>query len=113
MLAFTVCPTSPARSGKQRAHKRRAAHCPALEAALTLARKGVSLARDARNDDIHEAAPRFAVEGFNARPDRRVVQKALLHARRQNCGACNFPLDVTDRLSIVDAESGNEVESAG
>ena len=38
-----------------------------------LARDGERLARIARSDDVHRAAPRAAVEGGNVVPDRRVT----------------------------------------
>jgi len=54
------------------------------------------LARESRNDEIHNSAPRFSVEGLNVRPYRRVVKIPIRHARLKDADAISFPLNVTD-----------------
>jgi hypothetical protein len=49
-------------------------------------------AREAPNDAIHKTTPACRVKGSNVRPDRRVVEGAVLHTRRQCCGCGDFPL---------------------
>lgn len=73
----------------------------------------MGLAREARNDEIHEAAPRAAVEGRNVAPDRRRIQEAFVHARDQERGSEGFPLRVQDRASASAGETDPEVEASG
>jgi hypothetical protein len=55
--------------------------------APALARDGERLARIARSDDVHRAAPRAAVEGSNIVPDRRAIQGRVFHPRHESgCG---------------------------
>lgn len=68
-------------------------------------RKGQVLAREARNDAIHCAKPGASVEGENVGPDRCRIQRAVLHARCQDCGWVCFPFKVAADAS-VDAHSG-------
>jgi hypothetical protein len=50
--------------------------------APALARDGERLARIARSDDVHRAAPRAAVEGGNVVPDRCPIQGRVFRATR-------------------------------
>lgn len=51
------------------------------------ARDGEWLARIARSDDVHRAAPRAAIEGSNIVPDRRAIQGRVFHPRHESgCG---------------------------
>jgi len=55
--------------------------------AAALARDGERLARIARSDDVHRAAPRAAVEGGNVVPDNSLIQGRVLHPRHESgCG---------------------------
>ena len=42
------------------------------------------LARIARSDDVHRAAPRAAVEVGNVVPDRRAIQGRVFHPRHES-----------------------------
>ena len=66
---------------------------------------GQVLAREAANDAIHRATPGASVEGAYVGPDRRVIQGAVFHARRQDAGGIRLPLQVTDGASL-DAQVG-------
>ncbi len=63
--------------------------------APALARDGERLARIARIDDIHRAAPRVAVEGGNVVPERRAIQGRVFHPRHEDGRGVGVPLDVT------------------
>jgi hypothetical protein len=78
---------------------------------LAISGKGVALARYSGNDAIHLATPRFAIEGFKIRPNRTLIQDALLHAPDQDFDAIYFPLDMADRSSIGYSESDGKAES--
>jgi hypothetical protein len=77
------------------------------------------LARIARNDDVHAAAPRAAVEAGDVVPDRRAIQGRVVHPRHEQGRGEGFPLDVThspisgtgeDEPEIEPADSGAEGE---
>jgi hypothetical protein len=52
-----------------------------------LARHGKRLARIARSDDVHRAAPWAAVEGSNIVPDNSLIQGRIFHPRHESgCG---------------------------
>jgi len=52
-----------------------------------LSRNGERLARIARSDDVHRAAPRAAVEGSNVVPDNSLIQGRVFHPRHESgCG---------------------------
>jgi hypothetical protein len=67
--------------------------------------KGQVLAWEAANDAIHRSTPGASVEGAYVGPDRRVIQCAVFHARRQDAGGIRLPLQVTDGASL-DAQVG-------
>lgn len=71
------------------------------------------LARVARSEDIHEAAPWSAVEGGNVVPDRCRIQGLVCHPRHES-GCCEgFPLDVTHSPVSGTGDVEAEVEPAG
>jgi hypothetical protein len=74
----------------------------------SLSSEGKRLARVATSDDIHEAAPRSAIEGLEIVPDRRAIQGRVLHPRHESGRGVGVPLDVTN--SSVGASEG-EVQS--
>ena len=70
------------------------------------------LAGVARNDCIHEATPRAAVEAVQIRPDRRRIQLPGFSLRSQEFAAEGFPLHVADDARIRDRSSQSKVEAA-
>lgn len=78
-----------------------------------LARDGERLARIARSDDVHRAAPRAAVEGGNVVPDRRPIQGRVFHPRHEDGRGVGVPLDVTHNAISGACEVQPEVEPAG
>ncbi len=80
--------------------------------APALARDGEWLARIARSDDVHRAAPRAAVEGGNIVPDRRAIQGRVFHPRHESgCGE-GFPFDMAHSTISGDGDGETEVEPA-
>lgn len=73
------------------------------------------LARVARSEDIHEAAPWSAFEGGNVVPDRCRIQGLVCHPRHESGRCVGFPLDVTHSAisGTSDVESEIEPASAG
>jgi len=84
-----------------------------ISSAAAASRDGERLARVARNDAIHEAAPRAAVEGSEIRPYRRLVQATVSHRRSQDLAGEGFDLHVADRSSARERQSDAKVESPG
>ena len=78
-----------------------------------LARDGERLARIARSDDVHRAAPRAAVEGGNVVPDRRPIQGRVFHPRHEDGRGVGVPLDMTHSAISGACEVQPEVEPAG
>ncbi len=76
--------------------------------ALALACDGERLARIARSDDIHRAAPRAAVEAGNVIPDRRVIQGLVFHPRHESGRSVGFPLDMAH--SSISGQGDGEAE---
>jgi hypothetical protein len=77
-----------------------------------LARDAERLARIARSDDIHRAAPRAAVEGSNVVPDNSLIQGRVFHPRHENgCGE-GFPFDMAHSTISGDCDGKPEIESA-
>lgn len=66
------------------------------------------LARVARSDDIHAAAPLSASEGLEIVPDRSAIQGLVFHPCHESGRCVGFPLDVTHSaisgLGDVDAK---------
>ncbi|SHF15911.1 hypothetical protein SAMN05444279_11943 [Ruegeria intermedia] len=78
-----------------------------------LACNGKRLARIARCDDVHRAAPRAAVKGGNVVPDRRRIQGRVFHPRHEDGRGVGVPLDVTHSAISGACEVQPEVEPAG
>jgi hypothetical protein len=78
-----------------------------------LARDGERLARIARSDDVHRAAPRAVVEGGNVVPDRRAIQGRVFHPRHEDGRGVGVPLDVTHSAISGECQVQPEVEPAG
>ena len=77
-----------------------------------LARDGERLARIARSDDVHRAAPRAAVEGSNVVPDNSLIQGRVFHPRHESgCGE-GFPFDMAHSTISGDGDGEPEVEPA-
>jgi hypothetical protein len=70
------------------------------------------LARVARNDAIHEATPRAAVEGFKIRPQRSGFERSVRKTRRQDAGSADFPCHVSDRARFRASDSQSEAHAA-
>jgi hypothetical protein len=80
--------------------------------APALARDAERLARIARSDDIHRAAPRAAVEGSNVVPDNSLIQGRVFHPRHESgCGE-GFPFDMAHSTISGDGDGEPEVETA-
>ena len=80
--------------------------------APALSRDRERLARIARSDDIHRAAPRAAVEGDNVVPDNSLIQGRIFHPRHESgCGE-GFPFDMAHSTISGDGDGEPEVESA-
>ncbi len=76
------------------------------------ARDRERLARIARSDDVHRAAPRAAVEGSNVVPDNRLIQGRVFHPRHESgCGE-GFPFDMAHSTISGDGDCEPEVEPA-
>jgi hypothetical protein len=81
--------------------------------APALACDGERLARIARSDDVHRAAPRAAVEGSNVVPDRRRIQGRVFHPRHEDGRGVGVPLDVTHNAISGERQVQPEVEATG
>jgi hypothetical protein len=77
-----------------------------------LARDGERLARIARSDDVHRAAPRAAIEGSNVVPDRRAIQGRVFHPRHESGCGVGFPFDMAHSSISGDGDSEPEVDAA-
>ena len=76
------------------------------------ARDGERLARIARSDDVHRAAPRAAIEGSNVVPDNSLIQGRVFHPRHERgCGE-GFPFDMAHSKISGDGDGEPEVEPA-
>jgi len=80
--------------------------------AEALACDGERLARIARSDDVHRAAPRAAVEGSNVIPDRRAIQGRVFHPRHESGCGVGFPFDMAHSTISGDGDGEPEVEPA-
>ena len=81
--------------------------------APALARDGERLARIARSDDVHRAAPRAAVEAGNVVPDRRVIQGRVFHPRHESgCGE-GFPFDMAHSSISGQGDGEPQVDATG
>ena len=74
---------------------------------------GERLARIARSDDVHRAAPRAAVEGSNVVPDNSLIQGRVFHPRHESgCGE-GFPFDMAHSTISGDGDGEPEIKPAG
>ena len=81
-------------------------------AAEPSARDRERLARIARSDDVHRAAPRAAVEGSNIVPDNSLIQGRVFHPRHESgCGE-GFPFDMAHSTISGDGDGKPEIEPA-
>ncbi len=78
-----------------------------------LARDRERLARIARSDDVHRAAPRAAVEGSNIVPHNSLIQGRVFHPRHESGCGVGFPFDVAHSTISGDGDGKPEVEPAG
>lgn len=78
--------------------------------APALARDRERLARIARSDDVHRAAPRTAIEGSNIVPDRRRIQGRVFHPRHEDGCGVGFPFDMAHSTVSGDGDGEPEVE---
>jgi hypothetical protein len=80
-----------------------------------LAGDGVGLAGISRSDAMNDAAPCSSVESGEVRPDRRLIQGAVRHARDKVRGGIGFPLHVSDaaRAGLGDADAELEPADSG
>jgi hypothetical protein len=78
-----------------------------------LARDRERLARIARSDDVHRAAPWAAVEAGNVVPDRRWIQGRLFHPCHENGRGVGFPFDMAHSSISGDGNGEAEVDPAG
>jgi len=76
------------------------------------ARHAEWLARIARSDDVHRAAPRAAVEGGDIVPDNSLIQGRVFHPRHESgCGE-GFPFNMAHSTISGDGDGEPEVEPA-
>ena len=73
---------------------------------------GEWLARIARSDDIHCAAPRAAVEGSNVVPDNSLIQGRVFHPRHESGCSEGFPFDMAHSTISGDDDGKPEIEPA-
>ena len=76
-----------------------------------LARDRERLARIARSDDVHRAAPRAAVEGGDVVPDRRAIQGRVFHPRHESGCGVGFPFDMAHSTISGECDGESKVES--
>jgi hypothetical protein len=77
-----------------------------------LARHGKRLARIARSDDVHRAAPWAAVEGSNIVPDKSLIQGRIFHPRHESgCGE-GFPFNMAHSTISGQGDGEPEVKPA-
>jgi len=76
------------------------------------ARDGERLARIARSDDVHCAAPRAAVEGSNIVPDRCLVQGRVFHPHHEDGCGVGFPFDMAHSTISGNGDGEPEIEPA-
>ena len=77
-----------------------------------LARDRERLARIARSDDVHRAAPRAAVEGGNVVPDNSLIQGRVFHPRHESGCGVGFPFDMAHSTISGDGDGEPEIEPA-
>ena len=70
------------------------------------------LARIARSDDVHRAAPRAAVESCNIVPDNSLIQGRVFHPRHESGRSICFPFDMAHSTISGDGDREPEVQPA-
>jgi hypothetical protein len=80
--------------------------------APAFARDRERLARIARSDDVHRAAPRAAVEGSNVVPDNSLIQGRVFHPRHESGCGVGFPFDMAHSTISGDGDGEPEVQTA-
>lgn len=93
-------------AGDMRPEVTRVVHAPAL------ARDGERLARIARSDEVHRAAPWAAVEGSNIVPDNSLIQGRVFHPRHESGCGVGFPFDMAHSTISGDSDGEPEVDTA-
>ncbi len=78
----------------------------------SLARHTERLARIARRDEIHRAAPRLAVECGNVVPDNSLIQGRVFHPRHESGRSVGLPLDMPHRSISGQGEGKPEIDAA-
>lgn len=85
---------------------------PRVVRAPAFACDGERLARIARSDDVHRAAPWAAVEGSNVVPDRCRIQGRLFHPCHEDGRGVGFPFDMAHSSISGHGDGEPEVEPA-
>ena len=85
---------------------------PGIVGAPALSRDRERLARIARRDDIHRAAPRLAVECGNVVPDNSLIQGRVRHPRHESGRSICFPLDMAHSSISGQSEGKPEIDPA-
>ena len=80
--------------------------------AFAFARDGEWLARIARSDDVHRAAPRAAVECSNIVPDNSLIQGRVFHPRHESGCGVGFPFDMAHSTISGDGNGEPEIDPA-
>jgi hypothetical protein len=70
------------------------------------------LAREARNDEIHDSTPRHAIERSKVGPDGGRIQPSVPHTGHQDGLAERVDLDVGDRPGVRDGPPDAKVKSS-
>lgn len=86
---------------------------PRVVRAATLSRDGERLARIARSDDVHRAAPRAAVEGSNVVPDNSPIQGRVFHPRHESGCGVGFPFDMAHSSISRQGDGEPKVDATG
>jgi hypothetical protein len=86
---------------------------PRVGFAATVSGDAEWLAGITRRDEIHSAAPRFAVEGRQIVPDRRAIQGRVFHPGHEDGRGEGFPLDVAHTaIGVSECELEPKLEPA-
>lgn len=81
--------------------------------APTLASDRERLARIARSDDVHRAAPWAAVETGNIVPDNSLIQGRVFHPRHESGCSVGFPFDMAHSSISGQGDGEPEVDATG
>ena len=81
--------------------------------APTLASDRERLARIARSDDVHRAAPWAAVETGNIVPDNSLIQGRVFHPRHESGCGKGFPFDMAHSSISGQGDGEPEVDATG